>query len=444
MKNTHLSEQIAKYIQGRASDKLQKFDKETEKKRKTITGAMQLTEWDAENQTKRIELENNFIPSRWLTDASKRAKQISIVTHALKFTHTDAKGSSVYMSVSYSEESTLNNFYLSTAALQSIQTDVVGNAAALDVAGLLQLEQDGESLISLIARNDNSALQPFASSQVQLLEWMNGFQQVLTTKALSSHTLAKQVFFPISATEYHLLSPLFSSSLAQALHQRINNSRYGEAAKEVRKARREKKYAADHIMDYPGIVVQNFGGTKPQNVSQLNSSRGGKSYLLSCAPPKWDGEHFSEPLETTCVIKKEYNRLAWRQAKDLQKYLLGIQDKSSNEQRRQRRAEHLDELINTLLSYAARVRNLPPGWSAQSKLPRAQQLWLDPKRSDADFKREREKNDWQTEIRGEFAHWLNRKLKHEKLTMADPEYQHFHKLLKDKLRELEEDLEVTI
>ncbi len=444
MKKNNLSDQIARYIQERASEKLQKFDKEIEKNRKAILDELQLAEFDAKNRSKREELEISFQPSEWLTNAAKRAKQISIVTHALKFTHTDAKGSSIYVS-SVDTKDTLNSLYLSTASLQSIQTDVVGNAAALDVAALLQLESEaGESLISLIARNDASSLQPFACTQIQLLEWMDGFQQALTTKTLSSHTFAKQIFFPISNGEYHLLCPLFSSSLAQVLYQRIHDSRYSEKAKERRKARKNREFSADRVIDYPNLVIQNFGGTKPQNVSQLNSSRRGKSYLLSCAPPKWDTKYFAPPIITTCVINKEYNWLARYQVKDLEKYLMSIHDKPSNREHRLIREEHLDELTATLLSYAARVRNLPSGWSALSKLPRAQQLWLDPQREDPDFQEERKKNEWRKEICDQFAYWLYQKLKSKKLFMADAEYKHFYDLLREKLKELEEELEIVI
>ncbi len=142
-----------------------------------------------------------------------------MVTHALKFIHTDAKGSSIYAAAMVNSSDEENSHYVSTASIpSSIKIDVVGNAAALDVASLLQLEQNGESLIAVIARGDSSALQPFAESENQLSEWMNGFQQVLIPKELSSHTLAKQLYFPVGDNEYHLLSPLFASSLVQELY----------------------------------------------------------------------------------------------------------------------------------------------------------------------------------------------------------------------------------
>ncbi len=68
------------------------------------------------------------------------------------------------------------------------------------------------------------------------------------------------------------------------------------------------------------------------------------------------------------------------------------------------------------------MREFPAGWSTQSKLSRAQQLWLDPHRQhqDSPFREEREKNEWQAEIAGDFANWLNKQLSvKDKLMMGD-------------------------
>src|SRR5690606_29857228 len=39
--------------------------------------------------------------------------------------------------------------------------------------------------------------------------------------------------------------------------------------------------------NYQNLSVRKLGGTKPQNISQLNSERGGVNYLLSSSPPVW-------------------------------------------------------------------------------------------------------------------------------------------------------------
>jgi len=433
MPEPELSEKIASYIQNRAVARSEKLEKDAGKQPKEAGEDLR------ESSQKRAEHEASFKPAAWLSDAAARAKQISVVTHALKFTHTDAKGSSIYLQKTIDDSEKLG--YLSTSTLFEMKADVVGNAAALDVAGLLRLE-DAEhiSLINHIAQGDNSALAPFAENDDQLAEWVNGFKSVLIDKELSSHKLAKQLYFPISDGGYHLLSPLFASSLAQALYQRVTEARYSDQAIASRKARREEKYGDSETVDYPGVAVQNFGGTKPQNVSQLNSGRGGKSFLMSCQPPIWRKQE-KPPTAGKNSFWREYERRAWKTAKELKDYLIRIKGRSSTKARRDVRAELVDELIDTLFLHAAEVISLTEqrGWSAQSALPLAEQLWLDPLRDDEEFQHKRDAKDWQIEIAERFASWLNRKLENDKLVMKDAEYREWFGLVKEKFkRELED------
>ncbi len=433
-------EKIVNYLSNKSAEKLLKFDKDTAKLRKSVSVPNQLFEFEAKRNLERFKLEENLQPANWLTDAAKRAKQISIATHALKFTHTDAKGSSIY-NTSYYGDHIWNNYYLSTAALSTIQTDIVGNAAALDVGKLLQIEHEGKSLIDYISSGDSSLLRHFASSETQLSEWMHGFLQVLRPKILSSHTLAKQIYFPINDHKYHLLSPIFASSLAQALYNHIYQSRYSESAKAARKSKRENKYSTDIIKSYPNLVVQTFGGTKPQNVSQLNSARGGKVYLFNCAPPIWNS-NIKAPRKN--FISKYFDPLVRTQIKDLKNLLLSMRYKNKNKTNRDRRFDHVEELINNLLFYAAQIQSLPPGWSADTNLPKEQQLWLDPGRAEIDeeFKKNFQKMEWMQAITNEFAHWLNQKLRHKYLNMGDPEYDAWRKQLLKSMDGLREKLEV--
>lgn len=160
----------------------------------------------------RQELEARYLPRNWLTDAAKRAGQIKLVTHGAKFSHGDSKASSFYL------ETSANESYLNTASLANVATDAIGNAAALDVAKLLQTDVNGDSLLASLKRGDYQALSTFAEDKVQLELWVAGFSQAWTTGRPSSHKLAKQIYFPV-ADGYHLLCPLFSSSLAQAMYE---------------------------------------------------------------------------------------------------------------------------------------------------------------------------------------------------------------------------------
>lgn len=296
---------IKTYIEGRKQPKLETFDKQTEKSLAQISEPAAKATLQQQRIEQRQEIEEKYQIRVWLTDAASRAWQISLVTHAIKYFHGDAKGSSIYSIAEHPDAD-----YLSTSSLKIPDVDAVGNSAALDVARLLQTEYEGDSLLACLQRGDHSALQALAEDDQQLALWVSGFMQALSDKTLSSHKLAKQVYFPIGNNgDYHLLSPLYSSSLAHALYQRISTSRFSEASVNTRKARRESQWSPDTLQIYADVAVQGVGGTKPQNISYLNSARGGKSYLLRCAPPEWHSVT-QPPIEQQTIFGPVLGRLA--------------------------------------------------------------------------------------------------------------------------------------
>ncbi|MCA6972466.1 type I-F CRISPR-associated protein Csy1 [Pectobacterium carotovorum] len=439
MEENRLTQFIVSYISTRKQAKLDAFDKEAEKKRATLSGEALAAE-ELELAEKRREIEQKHEVRAWLTDAASRAGQISLVTHALKFTHSDAKGSSIFSAETAADAKTL-----STATLAQPAIDAVGNAAALDVARLLQTEHDGDSLVAALQRGDYRALEALAENPEQLTQWLAGFQQVFTDRQPSSHKLAKQIYFPTENGEYHLLSPLYSSSLAQALHQRINAVRFGDEAKDIRKAHKDNLWHDQLDISYPNLAVQNMGGTKPQNISSLNSSRSGRSYLLSCAPPQWNSIE-KPPQQHECIFRSngEVDYHTSDIVKSMRRFLLSVKKVQNNRDIRQQRLHYLDQLIDQLFFYVSSVQNLPSGWSAESELKRAQQLWLDPYRAKTDtvFRREREAGDWQKAVAYDFGRWLNRRLKHEELIFGEVERREWSTaaLFKRRMREMESSL----
>lgn len=436
MGSEKLTEFILSYISTRKQAKLDAFDKDAEKKRATLSGEALAAE-ELALAEKRREIEQKHEVRAWLTDAASRAGQISLVTHALKFTHSDAKGSSLFSAETVADAKTL-----STATLAQPAIDAVGNAAALDVAKLLQTEHDGDSLVAALQRGDHRVLEALAESPEQLAQWLAGFQQVFTDRQPSSHKLAKQIYFPLDNGEYHLLSPLYSSSLAHALYQRINAVRFGDEVKAIRQAQKANQWHDQLSISYPNLAVQNMGGTKPQNISSLNSSRSGRSYLLSCAPPQWN--RVEKPPQQHDSIFRPRGEVDYHTRATLtqmQRFLLSVKAVENNRDIRQQRLRYLDQLIDQLFFYVTSVQNLPSGWSTESELKRTQQLWLDPYRAETDtvFRREREAGDWQQAVAYDFGRWLNLRLKHETLIFGEVERREWSTaaLFKRRMREME-------
>lgn len=398
----------------------------------------------AEDDPKRVELMEQFGFANWIEDAARRVGQLQVVTHALKATHPDAKGTSRYVEPTELPKLPWVGSHLLPADFNG---DVVGNAAALDVYKFLQLRHEGSSLLEL-AIADAPAFRAALSDDAKTAhEWAEAFANITQPKGSeASHARAKQVYWltgddPTDNEEFHLLAPLYATSLAHQVFRQINADRFGEEAKAARQARRDNKPLDTGYSDYPGLAVQKMGGTKPQNISQLNSERGGNNYLLASLPPKWKSQGIKPPLYTESVFKRFGRRreVRWL-ASDLVRFLRT--EPRENRDTRDRVDSYIAALIDELVLFASEFRVLEPSWSADAacRLPLEQQLWLDVGRAEEDeaFAQERKQEDWAESIRATFARWLNQWLK--PLGAGDDEHREWQARLKHQLDMLQEEL----
>ena len=402
----------------------------------------------------------SFAHDVWLASAAKRVEQIQAVTHSLKPIHPDARGTNLYV-----EPRTLPPLTeLGSHALgERFVGDVVGNAAALDVYKLLKLEVNGRSLLAALLAQEADALPALHTDPAQAQALRDAFVSLTQPRAEgpSSHTLAKQLYW-LTGTDacddahYTLLAPLYATSLAHAVHAQMQEDRFGEANKAARQARRERKMHDGVFHDYPGLAVQNMGGTKPQNISQLNSERRGVNYLLSSLPPQWKASAVRLPVHAASVFDRLFiaRPEVRRAVRALRVFLESNPD--ANLATRERREALLDALVDELVSLAAELqRILPPGWSRDDErfqaLDYEETLWLDPLRAEipeeAQFAHDWQYMDWPAAIGKAFAGWLNAQLR-DKLPVGDAEAREWKKVLltdedgfKQQLRELRDKLD---
>ncbi|SBT18144.1 CRISPR-associated protein Csy1 [Marinomonas gallaica] len=438
--NKALSDKILDYINSRKEDRLEKFDKETEKGIKAAK-AEEVAAYEQQRFELRVAEEARFKENVWLDDAAGRAKQLQLVTHALKFTHSDAKGTSIF-----ADQYTGERSFIGSHSIESPAIDIVGNAAALDVGKLLMLEDHSSKLlVHYIQQEDMSPFQLFAATQEQLTQWLEGFKLAVTAKDPSSNKLAKQLYWPLQEGGYHILMPLFATSLTHDIYDRIQTARFSEEQKAARDARRNEKVSDIHTVEFPDIAVQAFGGTKPQNISQLNSTRGGRAYLLSSAPPTWESQE-QPPLKVTSIFRGPFSRKVYPQILGLKKFLVTKLNDRSTWKVRNERAQRIDDIVDRLIGYAANVRNFPAGWSSHPEchLPEHQKLWLDPKRCriDADFKDEFDKKEWQSKVAEDFSRFLNAELeRNSEIATGDVEFVQWKVLTAQELRLVKDDVE---
>ncbi|TAG78795.1 MAG: type I-F CRISPR-associated protein Csy1 [Burkholderiales bacterium] len=411
----------------------------------------------------RDEVIASFAHDVWLASAAKRVEQIQAVTHSLKPIHPDARGTNIYV-----EPCTLAPLAEvgSHALGERFMGDVVGNAAALDVNKLLKLEVNGRSLLTALLAQDAEALAALHTDPTQVQALRDAFVSLTQPRAEGpgSHTLAKQLYWltgPDACVDAHytLLAPLYATSLAHAVHTQVQEDRFGEANKAARQARRERKAHSGVFHNYPGLAVQNMGGTKPQNISQLNSERRGVNYLLSSLPPQWKPSAVRLPVHATSVFDRLFiaQPEVRRTVRALRLFLESNPD--ANLATRERREELLDALVDELVSLAAELQQIqPPGWSRDderfAELHRSEQLWLDPlraeQRDEAEFAHEWLQMDWPATVGQRFANWLNAQLRG-KLPVGDAGARAWQKELlidedgfQQQLRALRQRLERTV
>lgn len=428
---------IESYVAGRRQTKLDAFDKEMAKR---LAGAAESEHASLQSELlqQRQELERRYETRNWLDRVVKDAEKVGFVSHPAKYHHGGSKGSSVAGLLEPFEG------YLSSSSLTEPAVDMVAESAAYQYfSGLLQTEIEGDSLLAFLRRGDASPFAELAESEQQLAEWVKGFSSALTTRQPTSHKLAKQVYFPVGEG-YHLLSPLFSSSLAHAMHTKMAALRFGEESKAIWQASKSGEWHPQPLVRFPNTAAIHFGGTKPQNISALNSQRGGRVWLLSSASPLWQSQE-KQPLGIKTLFGWGPLEHTTRKIRGRLIQLIVGTGSVKNSKIRAARDGYIDEIIDLIFYLVADIQRLEwQGWTQNEKcaLKAHQQLWLDPWRAKNDeaFRLEREKDEWQQQVAGDFALWLNAHLRRAKLSVERTEQREWqtHPLFHRRLREMEQ------
>ncbi len=380
---------------------------------------------------KKLLLVDKYQKENWLATAAKSIDQIQLVTHTLKATHPDPrikKATNLYvLPENQSELDVVGSHLLG----QDFRDDVTGNSAVFPIFDFLTERFEDSSLLQLIQRDDIDLATAMSENPTQSAAWMAAFAgiDIPRCQKIASHTLAKQLYWPIGNdphddASYHLLSPLYASSLAHRVFEVLQDDRFSEAAKAARDARKANTFNDRPVREYPQLAIQQLGGTKPQNISQLNSERRGNNSLLASLPPVWRSVDLKPLLNTESMLPSFSRRPEVRTSlKALLAFLKA--DPKRNLETRNTRAAMVDELIDAFLQFTAELQTLEPGWSQtpQCRLGDTECRWLDPEgvaQTDTELERPAP-TDIAERISAAFANWLNARLR-DPLPMGDPEF----------------------
>lgn len=344
----------------------------------------------------------------WLANAANRASQIRLASHTLKPIYPDAQGTNLYVTAVRETPGLVG-----THSLKGLRpVDAVGSPRAWDIARLLtKVECNGRLILQWVLANDPSLLEALSSDPVRAQSMCSSLAKVVETKPIhpTSHQMAKQVFFPLPNGGYHLLAPLFPTTLVHRMHQIIHECYFGTASVAAREAHRDNRPWSRGYSNYPDLAVRRLGGKNPQNISLLNGERCGENWLLPSLPPGAIGapspkDAFSSgSIFDQALAQKEPIRTLIAEFQRL----LHVHPFSSSKFRLVRK-QLVREIGEEVIQYAARLQTRPSGWSAD--LPRRlnewEEAWLDPRPTIVSLPSSNHKTVWPAEVTKRFADWL--------------------------------------
>ena len=377
---------------------------------------------------------DKYSPEIWLTWAAENAKNVSFATHVSKLTH------SAIDSPSFFDSSTIQkNAYLSTNSLENIAIDgaVRGNQYA-PIYQFLELELNNKKLATEFKNPETNLLEIFAPSTEQKLIWNQGFAAALNTGKLAAHFLLKQVYFPISNSNYHLLCNQVSSSKAQALFEFSRRN-----SNDTFKLKNNNKYSKETYFNFPNRASISITASNHGNASQLNGKRGGRLGLFSCQPPVWHSQLKPPIYKNNFFFELSRNYEVRENIQFLADFLVRFEflQLSIKDPKRMRWIEKwIENLADEVLVYVKSIQALPAGWSATEgiKLKLAHQILLDCYRTDEEFLAMQGSNNWQVVIIQDFSAWLNNSLRkvEKTFTPTDAHSRLWAKLFENNFREV--------
>lgn len=348
-------------------------------------------------------------PAEWFEDTVEKLKYCKLATHIGKFTHPDA-GVTLYC-----KPRPVSGYV--TTGNTTCHVDVY-RSAAFNQSGslLLQPVLPEKSVLDAILTNDKHLEEELDLLSLPIADLKEKVQLLIKESKKApekTDTHIKQVYFPVSEDQYHLLSVMPASGVSLEMYRRMSKSKI------------------------PGVTVIGFGGKHYNNISTLitNESKG-KVFLMPSLPPVLS-------VQSVRIPKFDFFRESiWYKSQGRALYRLHscLKSKRNNLKIRHVISDLLHEIIDDIILQVYQIRAVGDGWSNDKKyagLPKAQKIWLDDI-----YKEARKEDDWLQEIAASFARWVitsyEKLLGTTAIRLGDGEWlfikRYMEKMLKDEVR----------
>ncbi len=227
---------------------------------------------------------------QWIYKKSQEANQRNFVTHAPKFIHPDAKVSAILV-----KEKKEDDGYIRTENVPAY-LDSIGNAAAMPITELMNLDIDGKPFYEHLQENTEVSKEfvEFLGNNGEQIK--DNYLKMFNSPDISStDARVRQVFFPVEdENQYHIITPMMSSPVMNQLatiltanRMYISNPTNSDAKNPPRARDLEKKgeYLEGGYWTLSDTVNVSYGGSKPQNISSFNN-KVKTIKLLKSLPPE--------------------------------------------------------------------------------------------------------------------------------------------------------------
>ncbi|GAA6171849.1 hypothetical protein NBRC116592_15190 [Colwellia sp. KU-HH00111] len=356
----------------------------------------------------KISRKSNFC-NIWISRSIEISEGVLPATHCAKLTHSSSSGSSIL-----DKSSNSRTDYISSSGLQEKIIDgTYPNATLSKQVKFLMLELDGSYLFEEIQKGNSTIFTDFAQDKAELDYWIKSYQTILNEKP-KTDILLKQLFFPV-AKNYHLLTVLQSSSLAQRLYVQCFDKEARKKQEQFTKAKKSHKFIPETQKSLIGVSKLLITQSQHQNATVYNGKRGGIQRLFSTQPPAWTTQTKPPINQKSWFYRGIPNSAVQTDIGYLRDFLLRNEKLSlstRNPQKRKWLIKLGQGLTDVVLFYAQRIQMLPAGWTSTDdiQLKLSQQYFLDPYRNDEVFQAARKSTNWQLDVSKDFAKWVNSKL----------------------------------
>lgn len=369
-----------------------------------------------DEQKQRLVNDHQF--ATWIDHNCQYSEGVSVATHVSKLTHSSNKASCLFDQIQE-----IDTHYLTTSSIRIIVVDgAYDNALYSPLVSLLLVECGGRFFYEDIIKGRFEGLKGFEENSQQLQTWEIQLQKSIDKPKKSTDALSKQIYFPVNSQptekkDWHLLSVLASSSLAQDIFSKTGSKDFNDKNRALKAKYRSKSlYSTERIIDFPSKATLMVTQSSHQNTSILNGKRSGRLFLLSSQPPTWQSQ-LKPPIYSASWFDRGIPLSAVKEDIEylrgffLRFELLGLSIKDPK--KRAWLIKWGNKILTSVLFYAESIQNLPSGWSSTPgiKLKLEQQYFLDPYRADSVFQNAKEAADWQNIVASDFARWLNRKIR---------------------------------